>query len=69
MAIIKNKEIRQMSEKDINLKLEDLKKQLMKTNAQIAIGTTPENPGKVRTVKRTIAKLLTQLKNKKTGGA
>jgi len=69
MAIIKNKEIRQMSEKDIQVKLEDLKKQLMRSNAQIAIGTTPENPGKVRTVKRTIAKLLTQLKIKKTGGA
>ena len=69
MAIVRNKEIKQMSEKDIQNKIEDLKKQLMKINAQIAIGTTPESPGKVKAIKRTIAKLLTSLRNKKKGGA
>jgi large subunit ribosomal protein L29 len=68
MAIIRRKEIKQMSEKEIQNKINELKKQLMRINAQIAVGTTPESPGKVKTVKRTIAKLLTELKNKKKGG-
>lgn len=37
---------------------------MMKYNAQISTGTPPENPGKVRNVKRTIARINTLLKEK-----
>lgn len=48
-------------------KLLELRKELMKQNAQIAAGTTPKSPGQIRTIKRTIAKILTELKNKEEG--
>jgi large subunit ribosomal protein L29 len=60
-----------MNESDTNSKLIDLKKELMKINSQIAIGTVPKSPGKVREIKRTIARILSvnnekvTIKNKK----
>ena len=58
-----------MNESDTGIKLVDLKKELMKINSQIAIGTVPKSPGKVREIKRTIAKILSinnekEIKNK-----
>ncbi len=48
-----------MSKKDLNAKLTELRKELIKHNAQIATGTTPKSPGQVKEVKKTIAKILT----------
>ena len=56
---MKAKELRVMNEFDLENKLTELKKELMKVNSQIAIGTIPKSPGKVKEAKRTIAKILT----------
>lgn len=67
MAIIRKNELKQMNESQINERLTALKKEMMRYNAQIAVGTTPENPGRVRELKKTIARLLTILhQNKKS---
>lgn len=56
---MKAKDLRSMSKTDLNSKLTELRKELIKHNAQIATGTTPKSPGQVREVKKTIAKILT----------
>ena len=61
---MKTKELLVMGDEDLNNKIIELKKELMKINSQIAIGTLPKSPGKVREMKRTIAKILT-IKNSK----
>ena len=61
---MKIKEIRGMDKESLNTKLLELKKELIKINAQVAIGTTPKNPGQVKAIKKTIAKILTVLKEK-----
>ncbi len=61
---MKAKELRLMSEMDLENKSIELKKELMKVNSQIAIGTIPKSPGKVKEMRRTIAKILT-IKNEK----
>lgn len=61
---LKTKEIRSMAKEDLNEKLEELKKELIKINAQIATGTTPKSPGQVRQIKKTIARILTVIKDK-----
>lgn len=61
MAIIKRNELSQMKEEAINVKLSELRKELIKINAQRSSKTMPENPGRVKEVKRTVAKLLTKL--------
>ena len=56
---MKVKELKLMNEPDLENKMSELKKELMKINSQIAIGTIPKSPGKVKEIKRTIAKILT----------
>ncbi|MBU4283794.1 MAG: 50S ribosomal protein L29 [Nanoarchaeota archaeon] len=61
---LKIKEIESMSSEELKAKLEELKKELIKHNAQIATGTNPKSPGQVRVMKKTIARILTVLKTK-----
>ena len=65
---MKAKELKAMNEIDLENKSIELKKELMKVNSQIAIGTLPKSPGKVKEMKRTIAKILTIRKIKQLGG-
>lgn len=65
MAILAKNDFKQMNETQLNEKLSDLKKELMKINTQISTGTTPENPGRVKEVKKTIARIITALNIKK----
>ena len=64
---MKAKELRLMNEIDLENKVLELKKELMKINSQIAIGTIPKNPDKVKNIKRTVAKIIT-IKNQKIKG-
>lgn len=61
MALIKKSELKQMKELQLNEKLVDLKKEMMKINSQRAVGTIPEKPGRVKEVRKTIARILTKL--------
>ena len=65
MALIKKNELKAMKENDLKIKVVDLRKELMRYNAQVATKTTPENPGRIRLIKKTIAKIYTQLNQKK----
>jgi len=62
---IKNNELRKMSEKQLDEKLIELRKELIKINAQVSTGTVPENPGNVKNVKKTIARIFTIKTEKK----
>ena len=62
------KELRVMNELELDNKVVELKKELMKVNSQIAIGTLPKSPGKVKDLKKTIAKILTIKNQKRQGG-
>ena len=62
---MKSKELKVLNKLELESKTVELKKELMKLNSQIAMGTVPKNPGKVREINKTIAKILT-IKNEKT---
>jgi len=59
MAIIKRQELKQITESQIEDKLTELKKELMRLSTQRAMGTAIENPGKIKEIRRSIARLLT----------
>lgn len=65
MATLKKKEIKLMNETQIKTKLAELKKELMKLKAQSSTGTSPQNPGRIGAIKRTIARMLTFLNQRK----
>ena len=56
---MKIKELKSMNNLELENKKLELKKDLMKINSQIAVGTVPKNPGRVKQIKRTIAQILT----------
>lgn len=61
---MKIKELSSMSSEDLKSKLSDMRKELIKLNAQVATGTTPKSPGQVKDTKKTIAKIKTLLNKK-----
>jgi len=63
---MKAKEIATMSPADIEQKVVELKQELAKERASIASGTKSENPGKIRKLRRDVARLLT-IKRQKEG--
>lgn len=59
---MKKKEIAQMKEIELKTKLEELRKELIKDNAQVATGSNPKNPGQIKQIKKNIARILTAIK-------
>lgn len=59
MAILRVRDIQKLTKKEKNQKMTELKKELMKLRSQMATGTAPESPGKIKAIKRTIARILT----------
>lgn len=59
MAIIRAKNIRDMRAEDRFKKLKELKLELFKEKGKIDVGGISDNPGKIRELRRTIARILT----------
>ncbi|MFX1518409.1 MAG: 50S ribosomal protein L29 [Promethearchaeota archaeon] len=59
MAILRPKEIRTMEPSARLKKLMELHAEYMENKAKIAAGGALENPGRVKTLRRTIARLIT----------
>ena len=64
MAILRSKEIWDMEVDEIQDKLIELRAELSKNIAKSAAAGVNENPGKIRELKRTIARVLTILNEK-----
>lgn len=61
---MKIKEIRNLSESELDKKLGELTKELIKLGAQVSTGTQLQSPGKVRQLKQTKARILTVQKER-----
>ncbi len=64
MAIMKKRQLKELNDIDLRSRLQEMRLELSKERAQIAIGAAPSNTGRVGELKRMIAKLLTE-KNKR----
>ena len=56
MAIMRSKDIRKMGRKELNKRLAELKLELVKERASIYVGASVTSPGKIKEIKRTIAR-------------
>lgn len=64
MAILKASEIRELSIEEMNEKIVELKRELMKEGVNKATGGAPSNPGRITELKKTIARILTIINEK-----
>ncbi len=61
MGMLKMKSIRELNEKDLRDRVEQMKTELSKLQTENAKGTLRKETGKIRKVRREIARLLTRL--------
>ena len=59
MAILKSKEIREMNSDDRKKKLRELRTALIHETGVAAMGGAPKSPGKIKTLRISIARILT----------
>jgi large subunit ribosomal protein L29 len=52
-------ELQALKEDALTKQLVDMRKELMKINAQVASGTVPKSPGSIKKIKKQIARILT----------
>ena len=59
MAIFRVDELRNMSPEELAEELEKLKSELIRERGLVVSGGAPENPGRIREIKRSIARIKT----------
>jgi large subunit ribosomal protein L29 len=62
MSLIKAKEIREMSVEDRHSKLKELRDELMHEKGIAAMGGAPPNPGRIKALRVSIARMLTVMR-------
>jgi len=67
MAIIKKSKIREMQPAEMQSKLFEFQKELNSERGMIATGGRTSNPGKIKQLKRSIARILTMAHERKLG--
>ena len=61
MGMLKMKSIRELSEKDLRDRVEQMRSELSKIQTENAKGTLRKETGKIRKVRKEVARLLTRL--------
>ncbi|MEA1993998.1 MAG: 50S ribosomal protein L29 [Euryarchaeota archaeon] len=59
MAILRKEEIREMNINEMYERLDEFKSEFSREKAMLALGSAPENPGKIGELRRTIARMKT----------
>ncbi len=66
MVILRSEEIRDMSDEEMDEKVFELRSELLRERSKIASGGVADNPGRIKEIRRTIARILT-IKTEKGG--
>ena len=66
MAILRTKDIKKLGDKELSEKMNELKLELAKEKANIAIGATVSSPGRIKEIRRGIARIETEKTSRKT---
>jgi large subunit ribosomal protein L29 len=61
MGMLKMKSIRELNEKDLRERVEQMKTELSKLQTEYAKGTLRKETGKIKKVRKEVARLLTRL--------
>lgn len=65
MAIIRVKQIREMKEEDLSKRLSELKLEMSKEMSNVKMGRPVKNAGRIRELRKTIARINTIMHEKK----
>ncbi len=68
MGILHPDEIREMTKEEIEDELDDLQTELLTEKSIISAGGAPENPGRIREIRRAIARIKTVRRERELEG-
>lgn len=66
MAILRAQEIVQLSDVELTEQMDKLRIELIQHNGKVSAGGSTENPGRIRELRRTIARLMTEQNKRRT---
>ncbi|HON81611.1 MAG TPA: 50S ribosomal protein L29 [Methanoregulaceae archaeon] len=66
MAIFRARDIRQFSNVELQEQMDKLKIELIQHNGKVSAGGSTENPGRIRELRRTIARIKTEQNQRRT---
>ena len=64
--MVKKKDLKNMGKEELEKHMKEIRMELMKANAQRAAGTIPKSPGQIKQARKTIARILTFIKQKES---
>ena len=62
---MKASELKGLTDEELNNKITELRKELVKLNTQVATGANPKSPGQIKNIRKSIARILTVFNTKK----
>jgi large subunit ribosomal protein L29 len=66
MAILRANDIRQLSDVELQEQLDKLRIELIQHNGKVSAGGATENPGRIKELRRTIARMMTEQNHRRT---
>ena len=66
MAIFRAREVAQMSDTELGEQMDKLRMELVQHHGKVSAGGATENPGRIRELKRTIARMMTEQNRRRT---
>lgn len=64
MAVLRKKDLRKMSNEELEKKLDELRRELLSIKGKVRAHIAPDNPGRIRELRRSIARILTLLRER-----
>jgi large subunit ribosomal protein L29 len=67
MAIYRADEVRQFSDVELKEQMDKLKMELIQHYGKVSAGGSTENPGRIRELRRTVARMMTEQNKRRLG--
>jgi large subunit ribosomal protein L29 len=67
MAIFRSRDVVQLSDVELSEQMDKLRMELIQYRGKVSAGGAPENPGRIREIKRTVARMMTEQTKRKRG--
>ena len=66
MAIFRAKDVRQLSDVELQEQMGKIRLELIQHNGKVSAGGATENPGRIKEIRRTIARMMTEINRRRT---
>jgi large subunit ribosomal protein L29 len=66
MAIFRAKDVRELSDVEMQEQMEKIKLELIQHYGKVSAGGSTENPGRIKELRRTVARMMTEQNRRRT---